>query len=112
VFPKATAAGVGVISRSCFAAGLLVGSRSEAELREQTPDWKAILAFRSKAAELGRARRELALQFNLGTAPIAVTIVGMSTPKHLDDILRDAAAPPLSADEMASLAALGQPEES
>jgi aryl-alcohol dehydrogenase-like predicted oxidoreductase len=107
VLPRAAAGGVGVISRSCFAAGLLVGSRSEAELRQQTPDWQAILDFRAKADELGRPRRELALQFNLGTAPIAVTIVGMSTPKQLADIVAEAAAPPLSDDERAALIALG-----
>jgi aryl-alcohol dehydrogenase-like predicted oxidoreductase len=107
VLPQAAADGVGVISRSCFAAGLLVGSRSEAELRQQTPDWQAILDFRAKADELGRPRRELALQFNLGTAPIAVTIVGMSTPKQLADIVREAAAPPLTDDERAALIGLG-----
>jgi aryl-alcohol dehydrogenase-like predicted oxidoreductase len=106
VFPAAAAAGAGVISRSCFAAGLLVGSLPDDVLRQRTPDWKAILAFRAKAAELGRPLRELALKFNLGSDAVAVTIVGMHTPAHLAQIVRDAEAPPLTSDEMASLTAL------
>jgi aryl-alcohol dehydrogenase-like predicted oxidoreductase len=103
IFPKATATGVGVISRSCFAAGLLTGSLSEDDLRARTPDWAAIVAFRSKAQIVGRPVRELALQFNLSTEPIAVTIVGMSRPAHLKQILQDAVAPPLSPQERAVL---------
>jgi aryl-alcohol dehydrogenase-like predicted oxidoreductase len=103
VFPKAARAGTGVVSRSCFAAGLLVSSLSEDQLRERTPDWKAIVAFRSKADKLGRPLSELALQFNLATAPIAVTIVGMRTRAHLAGIVRDAEAPALTPDEVESL---------
>ncbi len=40
VLPAAARSGFGVISRSCFAAGLLVGNRPEAELQAQTPDWE------------------------------------------------------------------------
>jgi aryl-alcohol dehydrogenase-like predicted oxidoreductase len=105
VFPKARAAGTGVISRSCFAAGLLVSSLSEDELRERTPDWKAILAFRSKAAELGRPLPQLALQFNLGMEPIAVTLIGLRTRAHLAGIVRDIDAPSLSSAEMELLVA-------
>ncbi len=106
VLPAARAAGTGVISRSCFAAGLLVGSRSEAELKAQTPDWEAIIAFRATAERLGRSRRELALQFSLGTPGISVTIIGMSTPAHLADIVTEAAAPALTDDERAALIAV------
>jgi aryl-alcohol dehydrogenase-like predicted oxidoreductase len=107
VLPAAVSAGTGVISRSCFAAGLLVGSRPEDELRAQTPDWEAIVAFRAVAGGLGRSRRELALQFNLGTPGVSVTIVGMSTPTHVGDVVREAAAPPLTDDERRTLLALG-----
>ncbi len=93
ILPEAAAAGAGVITRSCFAAGLLVGSTPPDELRERTPDWAAILAFRDKAAEMGRAPRELALQFSLAAPTVAVTIVGMHARAHLDQIRRDAAAP-------------------
>jgi aryl-alcohol dehydrogenase-like predicted oxidoreductase len=103
VLLKAAAAGVGVIGRSCFAAGLLVGSLPDEVLRRRTPDWKAILAFRAKAAETGRPLRELALQFSLGTNGLAVTIVGMHTAAHLHQVVHDAAAASLTSDEMASL---------
>jgi aryl-alcohol dehydrogenase-like predicted oxidoreductase len=106
VFPKAAAAGAGVISRSCFAAGLLVGSLPEGDLRRRTSDWRAILAFRTKASELGRPLRQLALKFSLSSAPTAVTIVGMHTPAHLGQIVQDAGAPPLTSHEMASLVGL------
>ena len=90
LLPKAADRGVGVISRSCFAAGLLVGDLPEDRLRELTPDWEAILAFRGTASQLGRPPKELALQFNLGIEAIAVTLVGMQTP---GPPARDLAAP-------------------
>jgi aryl-alcohol dehydrogenase-like predicted oxidoreductase len=102
-FPAASTLGAGVISRSCYAAGLLVGDLPEAELRERTPDWPAIMRFREVAARLGRPRRELALQFNLSEPAIAVTIIGMRTTDHLDETLRSWSAPPLSAGERAQL---------
>jgi aryl-alcohol dehydrogenase-like predicted oxidoreductase len=103
ILPEAAAAGVGVITRSCFAAGLLVGSTPPDELRRRTPDAEAILSFREKATELGRAPRELALQFCLAEPTVAVTIVGMHARGHLDQIVRDAAAPALTFDERATL---------
>jgi aryl-alcohol dehydrogenase-like predicted oxidoreductase len=106
LLPKAGAAGAGVMSRSCFAAGLLVGDRTEAELRAMTPDWPAIVAFRDTAARLGRPRKELALQFNLAVEPIAATLVGVRSPAQLQELLQLAAAPPLSRDERAELFAL------
>ena len=106
VLPHAASNRLGVISRSCFGAGLLVGSRSEAELLQRTPDWQAIMEFRAKADQLGRSRRELALQFNLSTEPIAVTLIGMSTPKQLAEIVGEASAAPLTDDERAALVAL------
>jgi aryl-alcohol dehydrogenase-like predicted oxidoreductase len=106
--PKAGAAGAGVISRSCFAAGLLVGDRSETELRAVTPDWQAILAFRDTAARLGRPRKELALQFNLAVAGFATTLVGVRSPPQLRELLQLAAAPPLTTDERDELAAVGR----
>jgi aryl-alcohol dehydrogenase-like predicted oxidoreductase len=106
LLPKARAAGAGVISRSCFAAGLLVGDRPEAELREATPDWQAIVAFRVTAARLARPRKELALQFNMGVESIAATVVGVRSPAQLEELLRLAATPPLTSDERAELFAL------
>jgi len=100
---EAVARGVGVISRSCFAAGLLVGDQTADELREATPDWQAVSAFRVTASEIGRSGKELALQFNLGTAGIAVTLVGMRTPAQLTEILRCAGAPALSEAERTAL---------
>jgi aryl-alcohol dehydrogenase-like predicted oxidoreductase len=102
VFPKASGSAVGVIARSCFAAGLLVSSLSEDELRGRTPEWRTILAFRSKAEMFGRTPREAALQFNLAADAIAVTILGMSTPQHLRQILDAYEAPALSTQERAA----------
>jgi aryl-alcohol dehydrogenase-like predicted oxidoreductase len=108
LLPRASASGVGVISRSCFAAGLLVKPMPESELREQTPDWKRVAEFQAKAAELGREPRALALQFSLA-APFSVTIVGMHKREHLTEILRDVEAPPLTAAEAASLVQFARP---
>jgi len=45
------------------------------------------------AAEPNAARR--ALQFNRSTPGLGTTLVGISTPEHLDDLLAVAARPPL-----------------
>jgi len=104
LLPMAAHRGVGVISRSCFAAGLLVGELPEERLREQTPDWTAILTFRAAASQLGRPLKELALQFSLGVDGIAVTLLGMQTPAQLDEILRLHSSPALTEAERAALA--------
>jgi aryl-alcohol dehydrogenase-like predicted oxidoreductase len=103
VLPKASGSPVGVIARSCFAAGLLVSSLSEDELRGRTPAWRTILAVRSKAQMFGRTPREVALQFNLAADAIAVTILGMSTPQHLRQIRDAYEAPALTIDERSAL---------
>jgi aryl-alcohol dehydrogenase-like predicted oxidoreductase len=108
LLPKASMTGAGVISRSCFAAGLLTGDRPEAELREVTPDWPAIMAFRRVATQVGRPRKELALQFNLAIDGIAVTLVGMRSSAQLDEVLALAARPPLTPDERVALVALAE----
>jgi aryl-alcohol dehydrogenase-like predicted oxidoreductase len=103
VLPAAASRGIGVIARSCFAAGLLVGSLPEAELRERTPDCDSILAFRAVAARLGRPPKELAVQLNLGVGEIATTLLGMSRPEHLTEGLRLASAPRLTHHELEEL---------
>jgi aryl-alcohol dehydrogenase-like predicted oxidoreductase len=103
----ASAAGAGVIARSCFAAGLLVGSQTEAQLRESTPDWQAVLGFRTAASALGRPLKEVALQFNLGVAGIASTLVGLRTPAQLSEVLRYAAAPALTEAERMAVVRAG-----
>jgi aryl-alcohol dehydrogenase-like predicted oxidoreductase len=108
LLPAASRTGTGVISRSCFAAGLLVGTRSASELHDLTPDWKRIIEFRRVAETLARVPKELALQFSLGTDGIAATVVGIRSASQLDEILRLAAAPPLSPDERAEVTALQQ----
>jgi len=101
----AASRGAGVISRSCFAAGFLVGNQTDDELRAATPDWPGILAFRQAASELGRSRKELALQFSLGVDGIATTLVGMRSPAQLAEVLRLEAAPSLTGAERAALIA-------
>ncbi len=105
LFPKAKRHGIGVISRSCYAAGLFKDGLSEQALRDLTPDWEQILTLRRTANELERPLLEAALQFSLATEPIAVTIVGMRTPAHLRENLRHHAAAPLTASELAALSA-------
>jgi aryl-alcohol dehydrogenase-like predicted oxidoreductase len=105
LLPTAVASGLGVIGRSCFAAGLLVGDHPNAELREVTPDWHAIVAFRDCAARLGRTRKELALQYNLSTESIAVTLVGMRSPSQVDEVVGLVAKPGLTSHERAAVLA-------
>jgi aryl-alcohol dehydrogenase-like predicted oxidoreductase len=103
VFPKAKAHSVAVIARSCYAAGLLGDGVPESTLRAADPNWTEFVRIRAISETLGRPLLETALQFSLAAEPIAVTIIGMRTRAHLRENLRNAAARPLSADELASL---------
>jgi aryl-alcohol dehydrogenase-like predicted oxidoreductase len=93
---RAEERGVGVIARGCFGGGLLKETLTEPELKEQTPKWPQILAFRRIAAQHHRPLLEMALQFSLRTASVSVTLLGMRTEAHLSDNLRYYAAPPLT----------------
>ncbi len=88
--------GVGVIARGCFGGGLLKESLTESELKETTPKWPQILAYRREAAQQGRPILAIALQFALRAPAIAVTLLGMRTETHLAENLRYYAAPPLT----------------
>jgi aryl-alcohol dehydrogenase-like predicted oxidoreductase len=102
LLPKARHRDVGVITRSCFAAGLFKDGLTEPQLRELTPDWARILELRERADVVGRPLLEAALQFSVA-APSAVTIVGMRTPAHLRENLRYYDAVPLDRMELDTL---------
>jgi aryl-alcohol dehydrogenase-like predicted oxidoreductase len=106
---RASKQGVGVIARSCYAAGLFREDVSEAELREQTPDAGRIIELRRAADQLGRPLLEAALQFDLAVEQISVTLLGMRSAAHLSGNLALYGRPPLSEDERAALAAAGDP---
>jgi aryl-alcohol dehydrogenase-like predicted oxidoreductase len=103
LFPKAAERGVGLIARSCYAAGLFKDGLAEDRLRELTADWEQILVLRHRAAQLRRPLLEAALQFSIATPPIAVTIVGMRTPAHVRANLCHYDAAPLAESERAVL---------
>jgi aryl-alcohol dehydrogenase-like predicted oxidoreductase len=99
VLPDAEARGAGVIARGCFGGGLLKESLTEQELKEATPKWPQVLAYRRLAAQRGRPILEMALQFALRVPPISVTLLGMRTEAHLTENLRAYAASPLTESE-------------
>ena len=100
---QASAQGVGVIARGCFGGGLLKDTLTEAELKETTPKWARILAYRGMAAHQNRPILEMALQFSCRVPEVAVTLLGMRTQAHLTGNLRYYDAPPLTDSEYAAL---------
>jgi aryl-alcohol dehydrogenase-like predicted oxidoreductase len=103
LLPAAESAGVAVIARSCYAAGLFNEKLSEEQVRKLTPDWQEIMRLRAVARTLGRPLLEAALQFDLGEPGVAVTIVGMRTRAHLESNLGSYRAPALSDAERRAL---------
>jgi aryl-alcohol dehydrogenase-like predicted oxidoreductase len=103
LLPAARTAGVAVIARSCYAAGLFSEGLTEERVRQLTPDWLEILRLRDVAHSLGRPLLEAALQFDLGQNGVDVTIVGMRTRAHLEANLRNYRAPALSNGERQAL---------
>lgn len=98
--------GVGVIVRGCFGGGLLKESLTEAQLKEMTPKWERILAYRGLSEQQGRPVLEMALQFALRAPAVSVTLLGMRTEAHLTENLRHYAVLPLSEAEYAEIAGL------
>jgi aryl-alcohol dehydrogenase-like predicted oxidoreductase len=105
ILPTARTSGIGVISRSCFAAGLLTGA-ADALSRGPIAGNDAIAAFGAVAAKLGRSPKELALQFSLSVEGFAVTLVGMRTLAHLEENLECLSAPRLTESELTTLFSL------
>ncbi|HXG23830.1 MAG TPA: aldo/keto reductase [Chthonomonadales bacterium] len=103
ILPQAEAQGKGIIARGCFGGGLLKETLTEQELKEMTPKWPQIFAYRRIASGRGRPLLEMALQFCLRTPGISVTLLGMRTESHLMDNLRYYSAHPLTEEEYAEI---------
>lgn len=103
MLPQAEAQGVGIIARGCYGGGLLKETLTEQELKERTPKWPQIFAYRQIASERGRPLLEMALQFCLRAPGISVTLLGMRTESHLMDNLRFYSAHPLAEEEYAEI---------
>ncbi len=96
---EASQQGVGLIARGCFGGGLLKADLTEDRLREATPKWPQVMAFRALAGRQGRELLEAALKFVLHVDSVSVALLGMRTENHLADSLRFFSAPPLSDEE-------------
>jgi aryl-alcohol dehydrogenase-like predicted oxidoreductase len=103
ILSAASAKGIGIIARGCFGGGLLKEGQTETQLQAITPKWARILRLREISEGAGRPLLESALQFCLYTSSIAVTLLGMRTGDHLRENLKYYQAPPLTAEEYASL---------
>lgn len=112
VAPLATAQGIGIIARECFAGGLLGKSIDALKLEQSIPDEaereakrREIMAYDRIAQEHSRPLAQMALQFVRATEGISVTLLGMRTEEHLADNMRHLGAPPLSTEELRDLRA-------
>ncbi len=95
----AQALGLAIITRGCFAGGLLNDGLSEAQLKATSPKWQRILALRPLIKAMGRSMPDVAFQFCRSTPAVGVTLLGMRTENQLRDNLRYLQAPPLTAEE-------------
>lgn len=100
VLPEARRGGVGVIARQCFAGGALAYHHDvEARNARLADDHERERAQRygALAASMGRPLREVALRFVLDSPGVSVTLVGVHSQGQLEDALRDARSPALTA---------------
>lgn len=104
--------GVAVIVREPLAQGLLSGGRHDTKAAQVVRDLEQLRARQARAAAFaflavpGRTLAQAALQFVLQTPGVSIVIPGISRRPHLDEALAAAAAPPLSATELARIRAL------
>jgi aryl-alcohol dehydrogenase-like predicted oxidoreductase len=109
----AQARGLGIIARGCFAGGLLKDGLDAAQLEDATSKWQRILALRALSKTTSRPLLDMALQFCRGTSSVSVTLLGMRTPRHLDENLSLLGGRPLTAAEYAAIHKTGnEPAES
>ncbi len=99
----ASARGLGIIARGCFAGGLLKDGLDTAQLEAATPKWQRILSLRALSKRMDRSLLDMALQFCRGTPAVGVTLLGMRTESHLSANLHHYAARPLNAEEYAAI---------
>lgn len=97
LIPRAQARGIGVIARECLANGLLVkpadqvdlakycASSEEAAIREQQ-----LAALRVRADREGVSLAGLAMRYAGGVAGVSVVLLGASSTRQLEDLLRAA----------------------
>jgi aryl-alcohol dehydrogenase-like predicted oxidoreductase len=107
----AAARGVGVIARQVFASGLLTRPPDElpADLGDE-PDvsrrkLEQLAKIAAIAAQRGRGRGEMALQFALACKDLSVVLLGISRADQLRANLRALDAAPLSRQELDELRA-------
>lgn len=106
VVPLATAKGVGIIARECFAGGLLAQCIENLKLEQLIADEaereakrREIRACNRIAERHSRPLAQIALQFVRASEGISITLLGMRTEEQLANNMRHLEASPLSLEE-------------
>lgn len=94
-FRRAAAAGVTVVSRSCYLQGLLLMDPADGGARVDGAE-PYLAGVRDVAAEAGIPAKELLLRFVLGRDEITSTIIGVDGMEHLRENVAIAARGPLA----------------
>jgi aryl-alcohol dehydrogenase-like predicted oxidoreductase len=100
VFPRATAAGVGVVVRSAFFRGVLAGAAVPPQL---APFERAAQAAFERARGSAASMAELALRFCLSIPAISSVLIGVRSAAELDHNLAAAEQGPLDAEVVGAL---------
>lgn len=93
VIPAASAAGVSIIARGIFGAGLLDDRLTMDEVRARTPKWPIIEELRALGAEIGEPVMQLAMWYVWSRPEIDTVLVGTSSSEHIDAAVDMAARP-------------------
>jgi aryl-alcohol dehydrogenase-like predicted oxidoreductase len=94
VVARAHEQGVGIIARECLANGLLIKEISALDVRTYTQSddeaaakTRQIALYRQAAAESGCTLPQLALRFVSRLEGVSVSLIGVSSPQQLDDLV-------------------------
>lgn len=124
IFPYCQAQGIGVLVRGPLAMGILAGKFtpetrfSEGDFRrrwhENDAEYQTFLDDLGKVEKLRplaakRTLAQLALQFAIAHPAVTLAIPGAKTPAQLEDNVRTAGLPPLTADELARIGQIVPP---
>jgi aryl-alcohol dehydrogenase-like predicted oxidoreductase len=105
LLPNAQTKGKAIIARQPFASGKLLKLDDDGT----ADDHLKVSQYLQLSTNAARPITQFALQFLLQLEEISVVIPGASRPTHLQDNLAALSAPPLTAEELAAIAAISIP---
>lgn len=91
---------IGVVTRGSVASGLLINKPAKEYLGYSGAEVKQAKELLDRISDDKKKSSQIAIQYVLNHPAVTAAIIGMRTPKQLEDAVKAVTLPPLSAEEM------------